>query len=110
MKFNLIKNVETNDCKGLIYRCKVNNFKNSKDHIIFSSRFIPMKKLSCPGCSQCGGLIEALNESISNNELPITTTEKNNQLYYLEITDLSWDWETGYLDDWNLEFKEIESI
>lgn len=104
---DLIKNIEDNDCKGLIYRCKVNHFKNSKGHVIFSSRFIPMKKLSCPGCHKCGALIESLDECIANDTLPITTTEKNNQLYSLEMSDISYDWETGYIDDWDLEFKEF---
>lgn len=89
-------------CKELVYRCKVNHFINSKGHIVYSSRFIPMKRLSCPGCPKCGGLLECLD-----GDLPLVSSEVNNQLYSLEMVNISRDWESGHVDEWDLEFREI---
>jgi hypothetical protein len=95
---------KTDDCKGLIFKCKVNNFLNSKNEIVFSTRFIPMKKLSCQGCPNCGALLDSFQDGI----LPLTTTEEDGKLYRLGFSNVSTDWESGQVDDFDLEFFPLE--
>jgi hypothetical protein len=101
-------NLKNDVCKGLIFKCKVNNFINSKNEIIFSTRFIPVKKLSCQGCPTCGALMDSLKESLIYGILPLTTTSEDGKLYMLGFSNVSTDWETGQVDDFDLEFFPLE--
>jgi len=58
-----------------------------------------LKKKSCPGCEKCGFLLEDL----SQNESVIIPEIEHDELYTVVVTNISKDWETGYVDDWDLE-------
>ena len=99
-----------NECKGHIYKCKVNQFINKRGEYVSQERMIPLKRKSCPGCEFCGPTLDDLKESIANDTMPIIDDRfpKNNSLYKLVICNITTDWETGYVDGWDLYFEKIE--
>lgn len=106
IKFN--DTVDSQECKGLVYRAKVNIFLNSKDEFVYQQRMVPMKKMSCPGCVNCGFIKEDLDERISNQDYSMVPEKiEHNALYRLDATHFSRDWESGWVDDWDLEFIKI---
>ena len=95
-------------CKGLIYRCQVNQFLNAKGTYIDSIRMEPLKRMSCPGCDRCAYLRDQTREHISMGTPPIINNPVSSALYELRITNLSRDYETGYPDDWDMVFVKIK--
>lgn len=91
-------------CKGQIYKCLENNYVNNKGHIVSKKSLILVKRLSCKGCKECGGIIEAINEDLWNASLDISTCE-HGELYRADVEITSTDWETGFADDWRVVFK-----
>ena len=112
MKFkNIETNEKINDCKGKIYKFKQNYFKNAKGHYIYKETMVPQKRLSCPGCEVCGWLIESLdemNQYTYDNGPPIEYPE-HNALYELSVTNQSRDWESGVVDDYDIEFVKVKN-
>jgi len=100
----------TKQCKGLIFRGKRNAFISGRGDYVYTERMALLKRKSCKGCERCGYMMEELEEFLSNDYLPIIPTHlENGQLYKLTVTNISKDWETGIVDDWDLEFiKYIE--
>ena len=96
-------------CKGKTYRARVNRYINSKDEYVYTERMIPLKRLSCPGCPKCGWMDDEIREHIDCETL-IHIDIKDGATYSLQVTNVSTDWETGYVDDYTLEFIEIEDI
>ena len=96
------------ECKGKIYRARVNKFVNSKGEYIYQERMIPLKRKSCSGCDACAFLDEQLHESISNDISIIIKDIKHDALYSLEITNTYRDYITGMLEDWDLEFIKCD--
>jgi hypothetical protein len=74
-----------------------------------------MKRMSCAGCSHCGALLEDLQERLSlygDDKFvyaPVVQDAENGALYTLAVANESRDWETGIVDDWDLEFVKINS-
>lgn len=101
------------ECKGLIYRCRKCQFIGSRGEIVERVTFTPLKKKSCPGCDQCEYLHSEAREFIGNyafglGGIAIPVDAQDQQLYRLEITNMSRDWETGIIDDWDLEMVRID--
>ena len=76
---------EEQPCKGRIYKCKINNFINSKDEIIYNQRFVLLKRESCPGCEACGWMDEALDEFTKKYPFLIDEYAEHDAKYYLDI-------------------------
>lgn len=98
-------------CTGHYFRCLRNGFVSVSDGTYnFQLKFRPLKTLSCPGCQQCcyiddtddvlfmfenfteGGIVDHVMRATPGS------------IYQLKITNVSTDWETGYVDDYDLEF------
>ncbi len=92
------------ECKGLIYKAKENQFKNSKGHFVLKCEMVPMKRLSCSGCESCGGIYDCIEEL----DPIFPDVIEHNQLYELVIGNVSTDWESGIVDDFDLMFVKIE--
>lgn len=58
------------DCKGRVFRYRETMFLNKKGQLIVKETFTPMKKLSCPGCMDCGWIDEEFNLLLSDTILP----------------------------------------
>lgn len=101
---------DVGECTGLFYRCKVNSFINSKGAYVYQERMVPLKRMSCPGCVHCGDLLDELNEVAFDKYMngPVIEKIKDSGLYKLQITNISTDWESGIVDDWDIEFVLVE--
>jgi len=103
---------EPETCKGLIFRADVSSWVGSDSDVNFRERFRFVKRLSCPGCVRCDWLLEDLNNRIGDKWLkdtvvrPIEVT--HGELFTLRATNMSRDWETGVIDEWDLEFVKLE--
>lgn len=120
LKLEVEKNKEA--CNGKFYKAKFNPFINRKGEYVYQIRMIPIKKMSCPGCDSCWFLDEDLNERLGcfeydkhkskspfhSGHIPNMEHLRHDHIYELKATNLSKDWETGYVDDWDLEFVEIK--
>lgn len=95
-------------CDGLFYRGKVNAYTSGGNYI-FDRRMMLLKRRSCSGCENCHFLLEDLNErSHDNHYYPNIDHVEHGALYQLRMTNISTDWESGYVDDWELEFIKVE--
>lgn len=104
-----IKQIKENEnilCKGIFYKGKVNMFINSNDEYVYTQRMIPLRKMSCKGCEKCGFLLDDLRENISNGCNPLPEKIVHNKIYQLKMTNAMVDYESGYVDDWDIEFIE----
>ena len=111
--FNLMEEnqPEKVQCKGKCYRGKINNFINVKGEVILQQRMIPVKRMSCCGCEDCDYTEEDLHERMNDFDYmaPIFPEKiKHGQLYKLKVTGVGRDWETGIVDEWDLEFVEVD--
>ena len=95
-------------CNGAVYRFKINSFINAKGEVVETSRMIPMKRLSCKGCENCGDKSEMLSEWMSEGNTPDLGNCVNNGLYVLLVDVTSRDFETGHADDWDMIFLPTE--
>lgn len=97
---------ESDTCKGRIYKLVKNAFVSNRGDVVFKNTFVLQKRKSCPGCELC----QWINDDIANAgvESIVCKTFKEGALYRLEMTNMSKDWETGYVDDYDLEFVEIK--
>jgi len=97
-------------CRGLVFRGRVNAFVNNRGEYVYKESMRPLKRLSCPGCVKCGWLVEGLKEYLAEGMQPNIDSIDDQALYELVITNVSTDWETGYVDDWDLEFRRKKEI
>lgn len=88
-------------CPGLVFRCQHTTYMTKKgygEHL----RMNILKRLSCPGCSDCGGILEMLEEYAPEGEVNARGVNQDGGLYTLSITgggqDLSGDWDSLDVD------------
>ena len=105
LKLDIVDNKDIN-CQGVIFKCVETTYNTSKG-IANTKKLNIIRTLSCNGCSNCGWLLEDLDNYMHNNRIDISHCEHNNY-YELITTNISRDWESGYIDDWDLEFVKIE--
>jgi len=94
-------------CMGNIFRAQVSHFLSKSGYIVHKTQLIPLKRLSCKGCSNCLWLVDTLSEV--NLDFPIINISeaKDKKMYRMGICNESKDWETGIVDDYNLQILEI---
>ena len=108
-KFNMsdiveIEMPEVERCKGLIYRGYHSKYIDNKGlHV--RQGFKLLKRKSCTGCIKCGFLIDSMMEVPDSIIYPEI---ENGKLYSCCVTNESRDWETGYIDDYDIEFYEVK--
>lgn len=49
-------------CKGLFFRCEETNYRGGRGEIVYCRKMIPLKRMSCKGCSQCEYLHDFLKD------------------------------------------------
>lgn len=103
---------EDEPCKGKIYRCRKSTYVSpTNGNVVAKVEMIPLKRKSCGGCEQCAWLEEVRDEDMYLNGgeydyLP--PYPKHGKLYEYMVTGQSRNWETGLVDDYVLEFVEVE--
>ena len=106
---NKFKSSEENiKCKGIIYRAQVNAYINKRGEYIYQERMSLLKRKSGTGCPDCYYFAEMLYEDVNSNILPIISNIVHNQLYRLTIVNIYKDFETGNVDNYDLEFCMIK--
>ncbi len=101
---------ETTDeppCSGLIFRTSISNYKTPRFAVHHDISFHLLKRKSCPGCSECGGYYDMLTDSSYIIHYPDDI--KHNDLVTLQYTNVHRDWESGIVDDWDVEFVKIST-
>lgn len=104
------KQQEAAKCKGLVFRYSENTFLSVEKGIYQTqARFKVLKRKSCNGCEFCGYLLETLSEDLAAEHNPILPQNpSSNKLYGLRVINESTDFETGYVDSFDMEFYELD--
>lgn len=90
-------------CKGLFFR-------GFKSRFLQNGRFEEkqgirlLKRTSCPGCDKC---YRTIDDMIERTDAIIMPEIENGALYTVRVTNQSTDWETGYVDDWDIEIVKL---
>ena len=92
------------DCKGRIYKARLNVYIDKRGDYIETRRMVLMKSLSCYGCGECGWIDEAMPE-INKDWYPIIDGLDDGELYYLDAEASSIDHETGIADGYDFIFR-----
>lgn len=102
------ENTDKPSCKGKIFKASRNYFYD-KGRLVNSVEFRLLKRKSCSGCKKCGWIEEYLREEV-NCKYPILGLEevRPGRLYTIRMCNISTDWETGYVEDFELEVIEVE--
>jgi hypothetical protein len=97
-------NPEAPPCRGVFYRCRVNVFATPA---VMANKvtFRLLKRRSCPGCPACDFLMADVQER--GEPVIFPGKPKHKGLYRLIITNESVDWESGYIDDFDLALVEV---
>ncbi len=95
------------ECKGIIFRYSRDIWIGSDNDVNFRDRFRWNKTLSCSGCDKCDWMWDDMREIMYDEGL-IFDNPKKDQLYTLMVTNISTDWESGHVDDYDLEFIEVK--
>jgi hypothetical protein len=96
----------SNTCKGLFFRCKINNYWGSNRRIVNSVEMVPVRRMSCSGCVHCGHAWEAMGDDVDIFIVP--TDVEHNGIYALNFVVDGTDWESGIVDDWHYEFAKVD--
>lgn len=96
------------ECKGLIFRAWPTIYVNGGEYVE-TTKMRLLKRKSCKGCPKCDYMMSDLHEQSCDGRGAIMPEIPNpNKMYKLEYTNIGYDWETGYVDDWEMEFVEFK--
>jgi len=92
------------NCKGIFFRGYNSIFYTG---VKLESRIgiRLLKSKCCKGCHKCGHFDEYLNE-FPEQVIGLDTIE-DGKLYTLNVVNCSNEWESGIVDDWDIEIKEV---
>ncbi len=98
-------------CKGLFFRYRENNYFH-EGKLEFKKTFTKLKRMSCPGCAVCEFLESDLREEDlttgSYGHIVFPKELMDQGVYELKVTNMSTDIESGYCDDWDIEFSPVK--
>ena len=104
--------VEPDTCGGLFYRVVREGWMGSGADVNFRFRFRPLTKMSCTGCDMCNWLLEDLDTRLYDYNAGYMDYNfdhlSHGMLVELKVTGVSTDWETGVVDDYDIEFEEVK--
>lgn len=107
-----VKNTtKTNACKGLFFRCCINNYLDGRGDIVKKVTMRLLRRLSCHNdhsgaCGHC--LFEDINE-VREEAFILPSTPENGEIYRVIFVEDGKDWETGITEDWHYEFLKINN-
>lgn len=93
------------ECKGgLYFRGVVNDYFDG-NKLVFKKELRFLKRKSCK-CSKCSWLLGEISEYL-HVEIIQAPKIKDGAIYTPIITNIHRDFETGYVDDFDIIFKEV---
>lgn len=106
------KGIEPETCGGLFYRVAREAWFGSNGDICFRYRFRPLTSKSCIGCYTCEWLLEDFAERLNDYnsgyvDFQLEQYYNHGSLVQLKVTNVSTDWETGIVDDYDIDFVEV---
>lgn len=110
MTLNLEKE-NVKDKPRLVFRCERTAWVGSKGDINFRVRYWPLKNKST---GDSWAMEDDLHETLVCHNYAYDSTDpiihkgKHGKLYEVVYTNISTDWETGYVDGYDLELREYE--
>ena len=106
--FSLVNKIKETSCAGKIYKAKINNYISKTGEICNKKSLRLMRKLSCPNCEECGWIEEAVQEHIACGYLLLNFEKiEHDKLYTIRTCNLHVDYETGCVDDCDLEIVPL---
>lgn len=94
------------ECRGLWFRGYSNIFY-SDGRFEKKQGIRLLKRRSCKGCYKCHLLLHNAREMMSYGNLIFPDEIKDGGLYTIQVTNIHKDWESGYVDDWDIEIVEV---
>jgi hypothetical protein len=94
------------ECKGLVFRANRSQYFTGST-LASRTELRLLKRKSCPGCEKCGWLWDELRQSDFNNRLDFDAVS-HGKCYTIDMCNVSTDWESGVIDDYDLEFIEVK--
>ena len=94
---------ETTHCKGIVFRGHYSLFYR-KGVLQEKTELRLLKRRSCHGCPKCAWIWDDLAEGLDNLILPAI---KQGKLYSIHSINETRDWETGFIDGYDLEVFEV---
>lgn len=101
------ENNDKDQCKGKIFRYAANAFLSHDRKYSRQDNFTLLKRDSCKGCKYCDNILSDLQEIACEQGALIPSNLKNGDKCKLEYTNIETDWETGYVDNWDLAFVRL---
>lgn len=97
-------------CPGRFYRLHDTMYRGSRGEVVIKQEFRPLKRMSCPGCEQCGWADEQLQEFVAEGTLGIEGGIHDGGEYRLTVINEERDWETGDIDNWELAMVYVSDV
>jgi hypothetical protein len=95
------------DCKGLFFRGYQNLYVSQYGEVHTKQGIKFLKRKSCKGCHQCSFIIDSMKECPDSVIMPKIV---QSHLYSIRVTNQCRDWETGYIDDYDIEVFEVKDV
>lgn len=98
------ENNKKNNCKGLIFRGRVNSYISGNNIITQNKTIRLLKRKSCEGCENCGWFFDSITEFLHNDPAILANVE-NGKLYH-PVGDIDYDVRTGESELIGIYFEE----
>lgn len=98
-------------CKGVFFRYTENNHVVDRTKFVIQKQISMLKRISCPGCSECGWLLDDACQGMDDRgdtHFEFASNLKHGDLVQLQMVVDGHDWEMGYVDEWHL--KVVKSL
>ena len=111
--FNIGAEIEEKEppCQGVFFRYTENNYyTNGGGKFVIQKQISLLKKMSCPGCSECGWVFDDARQGMvdrGDTHFEFTDGLKHGDIVTLEFVVDGYDWEMGYVDDSHLKVVKV---
>lgn len=102
-----LKEGKKNNCKGLVFRGEHSNYVTSRG-IASTTKLNLLKTKSCGGCETCGWLCDSFKDMHLDGGIIDFETVEHGKLYTIEICNMSKDYESGIVEDYDLKVIECK--
>ena len=100
---------EQPECKGLVFRGHRSEYFNPKAGKVEKKQNISLlKRKSCKGCDKCSPILDQLNDMVDTEGLVWPEEDiEDFALYSIRVTNISKDFMSGIVDDYDFEIYKL---